>query len=59
MLSMHKEIMLEFIRKDSQKEERMRKMIQDILDLTRQNNLLQAENQRLREMLLGNYSREG
>jgi len=56
---MHKEIMLEFIRKDSQKEERMRKMIQDILDLTRQNNLLQAENQRLREMLLGNYSREG
>ena len=55
MLSMHKEIMLEFIKKDMQREEKAKNMIQDIVDISRNNSLLQAENQRLREMLIRKY----
>ncbi|CAG9332354.1 unnamed protein product [Blepharisma stoltei] len=51
MLNMHKELMLKFINKDAAREDKIKKIVQDIADLARENSLLQAENHKLKDSI--------
>lgn len=55
MLNMHKELMLKFINKDAAREEKIKKIVQDIAELARENSLLQAENHKLKDSITSKF----
>ena len=51
MLSVHKELIMEFLTRDQGREERIRNLLQEIAETTRENVHLKIENQKLRDIL--------
>ncbi|CAG9313943.1 unnamed protein product [Blepharisma stoltei] len=54
MLSFHKELISEYNKRDTIREEKIRKLVDDIADLSKRNSQLQVENQKMRQVLMEN-----
>ena len=51
MVKVHKELVLEMLKKDQEGEQRIRDLVSDITQLNRENTSLHIENQKLKEVL--------
>ena len=51
MLTMHKELVSDFFKRDQVREEKIRSLIQEISQVTKENVALKLENKKLRDIL--------